>query len=163
MHSKQRAEISNKIVIEKSSRMVRFKIKIVFLTAELCLRSEKWLPRVVFGAMFRETGSLPWVLFWRTDKDKAGESKVKESTLEMPSKSFKRKRIMFRHLFWRKPYIRHIIIFFYGIRLIANIYFYNINKTEIRTTWFNKKQIATAVEWKLYCNEGCKKGDIQLC
>lgn len=23
-------------------------------------------PRVVFGAMFRETGGLPWVLLWRT-------------------------------------------------------------------------------------------------
>lgn len=58
---------------EKSGRMVRRKVKSVFLTSELSFRSERSLPRVVFGAMFRVLGSLPWVLLWRTDKDKGGE------------------------------------------------------------------------------------------
>lgn len=63
----------SRIVKEKSGRMFRRKVKSVFLTSELSFRSEKSLPRVVFGAMFRERGSLPWVLLWRTDKNKGGE------------------------------------------------------------------------------------------
>ena len=91
MHNKQLAKISIRIVIEKSSRMVRRKVKSFLLTAELNFRSVKSLPSVVFEAMFRETGSLPWVLFWITDKDKGGEIRVKEATLKMPSESSKKR------------------------------------------------------------------------
>lgn len=63
----------SRTVREKSGRIVRPEVSSVFLTSELSFRSEKSLPRVVFGAMFRETGGLPWVLLWRTDKNKGGK------------------------------------------------------------------------------------------
>lgn len=86
MYSKQR--FFSRIVIEKSSKMVRHHFKSgFFLTGEFSFRSEKSLPRVAFVAMFWEMGSLPWVLLWKTDKDKGGEIEVKESRLKTPSES----------------------------------------------------------------------------
>lgn len=61
MYSKQVAT-KCRTVTEMSDRTVRCKVKSFFLTSELSFRSEKSLPRVVFGVMFREWGTLPWVL-----------------------------------------------------------------------------------------------------
>lgn len=49
-----------------------------FLTPELNLRSEKSLPRVVFGDAVRMGTCLPWVLLRWTDKDEGGEIQIRQ-------------------------------------------------------------------------------------
>lgn len=48
-------------------------VNVFFLTPELKLRSEKSLPRVVFGDAILMGTCLPWVLLRGTDKGEGGE------------------------------------------------------------------------------------------